>query len=137
MRAFLMASCVFFSHAFSSGAPARAACGGAPRRAPALRSSVRARPRPARARAAPRASPRRAQADDGDAPPRPSLDALGERLRARRAANDFLEVAKNDGIVSEEEVAAKREAAQEEEVAPKEYDPDASRFGNWFDVLRK
>jgi hypothetical protein len=39
--------------------------------------------------------------------------------------------------VSEEEVAAKREAAQEEEVAPKEYDPDASRFGNWFDVLRK
>mmetsp|Transcript_8458 Transcript_8458/g.26791 ORF Transcript_8458/g.26791 Transcript_8458/m.26791 type:complete len:114 (-) Transcript_8458:54-395(-) len=113
MRAFLMASCVFFSHAFSSGAPARAAC--APRRAPALRSS----------------------ADDDDAPPRPSLDALGERLRARRAANDFLEVAKNDGIVSEEEVAAKREAAQEEEVAPKEYDPDASRFGNWFDVLRK
>ena len=78
-----------------------------------------------------------ARAQGDDEPPRPSLDALGERLRARRAANDFLEVAKNDGIVSEEEVAAKREAAREEEVAPKEYDPDASRFGNWFDVLRK
>ncbi|KAH8088655.1 hypothetical protein JL720_6605 [Aureococcus anophagefferens] len=74
-----------------------------------------------------------AAADDDDAPPR----RASARSAKPRRANDFLEVAKNDGIVSEEEVAAKREAAQEEEVAPKEYDPDASRFGNWFDVLRK
>ena len=83
-----------------------------------------------------------ARAQGDDEPPRPSLDALGDKLRARRAANDFLEVAKKDGLMSDEEADRQRSenearAAQGDDAAAGETKERYSRFGDWFDVLSK
>ena len=69
-------------------------------------------------------------------PPRPKLDALGERIRARKAANDFLEIAKNDNLITEEEATQTRQDLESPE-APEVPKERYSRFGDWFDVLSK
>ena len=67
------------------------------------------------------------------------LDALGERLRRRRAANDFLSVATNDAIITEAEADAARDKIDnpDPEAPPPEPKERYSRFGDWFDVLAK
>lgn len=67
------------------------------------------------------------------------LDALGEKLRARRAANDFLAVATNELIISEDEAAVARDKIENPDPdAPPEVPKERySRFGDWFDIIAK
>jgi len=67
------------------------------------------------------------------------LDALGEKLRARRKANDFLIVATNDAVISEDEAAVARDKIDNPDPnAPPEVPKERySRFGDWFDILSK
>ena len=67
------------------------------------------------------------------------LDALGERLRSRRAANDFLVLAENEAMITADEADAARDKIENPD--PDEPPPPPkerySRFGDWFDVLAK
>lgn len=84
---------------------------------------------------------RRTMSLPGDEPEKEfgKLDALGEKLRARRAANDFIVVSTNDTIISEDEAAVVRDKIDNPDpnAPPEEPKERYSRFGDWFDILSK